>query len=58
MFQSVQKERLMFERERFQYEIQRDESQRVLAVQREENRHEEALIRMRLLEKRLENPKL
>jgi len=48
----------MFERERFQYEIQRDESQRVLAVQREENRHEEALIRMRLLEKRLENPKL
>jgi len=58
VFQSVQKERLMFERERFQYEIQRDESQRVLAVQREENRHEEALIRMRLLEKRLENPKL
>jgi hypothetical protein len=55
ILRSIQCERLAFEKERFQYEIQRDEVQHQLAEKREENRHEEALIRMRLLEMRLQN---
>ena len=54
VFRTVQQERLAFERERFQYAIQRDEAQQQLSERREANRHEEVLMRIRLLEKRLE----